>query len=92
MISSGEITASRMQILQDSANIILDQARREFEAAGVGEVRSECLVGDPASTILDYAEEHEIGLIVLGQRGLNPRGGMLGGVARKLVNMTTIRA
>jgi len=31
MISSGEITASRMQILQDSADIILGKAREKFE-------------------------------------------------------------
>jgi len=90
MISSGEITASRMQILQDSANIILDQAQRVLDAVGVVGVRRECLMGDPAATIMEYAKEHQIDLIVLGQRGLDPRGGLLGGVARKLVNMTTV--
>lgn len=90
MISSGEITASRMQILQDSATIILDQAQRELDATGIAEVRRECLMGDPATSILDYAKENKIDLIVLGQRGLDPRGGMLGSVARKVVNMTTV--
>ncbi|HNS50533.1 MAG TPA: universal stress protein [Anaerolineae bacterium] len=90
MISSGEITASRMQILQDSATIILDQAQRELDAAGITEVRRECLLGDPATSIVEYAEEHEVDLIVLGRRGLDPRGAMLGSVARKLVNMTTL--
>jgi len=90
MISSGEITASRMQILQDSADIILDQAHKEFDAAGIVDVRRECLLGDPASMILEYAKDQEVDLIVLGHRGLDPRGGMLGGVARKVVNMTTI--
>jgi nucleotide-binding universal stress UspA family protein len=31
-----------------------------------------------------------VALIVLGHRGLGPHGGLLGSVARKLVNMTDI--
>jgi nucleotide-binding universal stress UspA family protein len=90
MIASGEITAPRMQILQDSADIILDKARSEFQAGGVSRIQAKCLMGDPAAKILEYAEQNSIDLIVLGQRGLAPHDNLLGGVARKLVNMTTI--
>lgn len=90
MISTGEVTASRMQILQDSADIILGKARDKFEKAGLTNVRSECIMGDPATEILKYAEQNGANLIVLGHRGLSPQGGLLGGVARKLVNMATI--
>lgn len=90
MISTGEITASRMQILQDSADIILNQAREKFEAGGIADVQTKCLLGDPASMILAYAEEEEVNLIVLGHRGLESREGLLGGVARKVVNMSRI--
>jgi nucleotide-binding universal stress UspA family protein len=90
MIKAGEITESRMQILQDSADIILDNAQREFERAGIASLQRECLTGDPASKILEYAEQKGVDLIVLGHRGLGPTRGLLGGVARKLVNMTKI--
>jgi nucleotide-binding universal stress UspA family protein len=89
MIASGEITAPRMQILQDSADIILDRARSRFQAAGI-DSKVTTLMGDPADKILEYATQNGIDLIVLGQRGLAPHENLLGGVARKLVNMTRI--
>ncbi len=90
MIQSGEVTAGRLQILQDSAEIILNNAMERCRQAGVTNVRKQVVMGDPASKILEYAEQNGIGLIVLGQQGLQPGGGLLGGVARKLVNMTHI--
>ncbi len=88
MIAAGEVTASRMQILQDSADIILSNAQEKFEKAGLSEIKGEFLMGDPASRILEYAEQNDVDLIVFGHRGLGPHEGLLGGVARKLVNMT----
>lgn len=90
MIAAGEVTESRMEILQDSADIILDNARDQLEEAGLSDVRSDYIMGDPASKILEYAEQNGVDLIVIGHRGLGPRGGLLGSVARKLVNMTTV--
>ena len=90
MIAAGEVTESRMEILQDSADIILDNARDQLEEAGLSDVRSGYIMGDPASRILEYAEQNGVDLIVIGHRGLGPRGGLLGSVARKLVNMTTV--
>ena len=90
MISTGEITASRMQILQDSADIILSKAREKFEKAGLTDVSSKCVMGDPATEILNYAEQNGADLIVLGHQGLGPHQGLLGGVARKLVNMARV--
>lgn len=90
MIEAGEVTASRMQILQDSADIILDRAVALVKEAGVSQVSRDCIVGDPAKRILEYANQIQASLIVLGQHGLGEGGGLLGGVARKLVNMTNI--
>ncbi|HEY5572668.1 MAG TPA: universal stress protein [Anaerolineales bacterium] len=90
MIAAGEITESRMEILQNSAQIILDNARRSFEAAGLTEITSDYVIGDPAYKILEYAEENGVDLIVIGHRGLGPHSGLLGGVSRNLLNMTTI--
>lgn len=90
MIAAGEVTASRMQILQDSAEIILENARKKFAEAGLTEVQGEFVMGDPASKILEYGKQNDVDLIVLGHRGLGPNEVLLGGVARKLVNMTDI--
>lgn len=90
MIAAGEITAPRMQILQDSADIILSKARQKMEQAGITGVKTECLIGDPAFEILKFAGQRGVDLIVIGQRGLGPTDGLLGGVARKLVNRTGI--
>jgi nucleotide-binding universal stress UspA family protein len=90
MIRSGEVTESRMEILQDSAEIILENAREKFEDAGLTAVKSEYVLGDPAAKILEYAGQNGVDLIVIGHRGLGPTPGLLGGVARKLVNMTDV--
>lgn len=90
MIKAGEVTQSRMEILQDSAEIILDSARGRFEEAGITDVQGEYIVGNPASKILEYAGQNGVDLIVIGHRGLGPTEGLLGGVARKLVNMTNV--
>lgn len=90
MIKAGEVTESRLEILENSADIILDNARERFTAAGVTDVKSEYVLGDPASKMIEYAEQNGADLIVIGHRGLGPHKGLLGGVARKLVNMTTV--
>lgn len=90
MIKAGEVTQSRMEILQDSAEIILENAAAKFKEAGIADVRGEYVLGDPASQILVYAQDKNVDLIVLGHRGLGPTEGLLGGVARKLVNRTPI--
>lgn len=89
MIKAGEVNESRMEILQNSAEIILDNAREKFEEAGISDVRAEYVIGDPAHRIKGYAEEKNVDLIVIGHRGLGPYEGLLGGVARRLLNMTT---
>ena len=89
MIKAGEVTQSRTEILQDSAEIILENATSKFTEGGVTDVQGHYVVGDPASQILAHAREKDVSLIVIGHRGLGPTEGLLGGVARKLVNRTT---
>ena len=90
MISAGEVTASRREILENSAEIILGDAREKFQEAGVSDITSDFLMGDPASTIDDYSEQNGVDLIVIGYRGLGTHGKMLGSMARKLTNLTTV--
>ena len=90
MIARGEVTASRMELLQDSAEIILENAREKFTQAGVSDVTTEYRIGNPAATLVAYAEEKGVNLIIIGKRGISSDVDMLGGVARKLVNITPI--
>ncbi len=90
MIRAGEITETRQEIMEDSAELILETARAPFEAAGLSDVESTYVVGDPAYQIATYARDNDVDLIVIGHRGLGTRGEMLGSVARKLLNMTTV--
>jgi nucleotide-binding universal stress UspA family protein len=90
MIAAGEVTASRVEILQDSAEIFLDNAREKFREAELSDVEGDYIMGDPASKILEYAERNAVDLIVIGHRGLGPQGGLLGSVTRKLLNLTEI--
>jgi len=91
MMARGEVTESRMELLQDSAEIILENAKEKFDQAGLTDIKTEYLIGSPASTIVDYAEKNEVNLIVIGQRGVSSEGDtILGGVARKLTNISRI--
>lgn len=90
MIAAGEVTASRQEILEDSARIILEDASALVDGAGIPEVRCEHVFGDPASRIVEYAERNEADLIVIGHRGLAPGGGLLGSVSRKVLSLTEI--
>jgi nucleotide-binding universal stress UspA family protein len=91
MIATGEVTESRMELLQDSAEIILDGAKEKFTQAGYSNVSSEYLIGSPASTIANYAEENGVDLIVIGHRGISSEGDtLLGGLARKLTNVSRV--
>ncbi len=92
MIQAGEITESRQEIMQNSAEIILDSAKKRCDAGGATVARAEYVTGDPARQILDYVSLHDVDLIVIGHSGLevDVHPNLLGGVARKLLNMTNI--
>ena len=90
MIRDGEVTQSRSEILQESAEIILENALEKLQEAGISGAERAYLIGDEASMVADYAEQNGIDLIVLGHRGLNPGGELLGSVARKILNTTDI--
>ncbi|MEE8389699.1 MAG: universal stress protein, partial [Anaerolineae bacterium] len=77
-------------ILQNSAEIILGNAKEKFAEASLSDVKSDYVIGDPAFQIADYAAKNGVDLIVIGHRGLGTRGEMLGSMARKLLNMTGV--
>ncbi len=90
MVAAGEVTESRMEILQTSAEIILSNAKEQLVAGGITDVQSEYVIGKPATMIAEYAKQNDIDLIVIGHRGLGPHGGLLGSVTRNLLNITEV--
>ncbi len=91
MMARGEVTESRLELLQDSAEMMLENARQKFEAAGIADIRSEYIEGDPAARIARYAEQNGADLIVIGGRGISSEDdSLLGGVARKLTNVSKV--
>ncbi len=90
MMAKGEINESRRELLEDSAEIILENARIVCETQGLSDIDSSYLIGDPARTIANYANEHDIDLIVLGAQGLETQPHLLGSVARKLTNISSV--
>ncbi len=92
MIQAGEVTESRLEIMQDSAEIILSSAQKRCEDAGLSVATAEYVSGDPAKQIAAYAVAHEADLIVIGHSGLESEvhPNLLGGVARKLLNITEV--
>ncbi len=90
MIAAGEVLESRLEILEDSADIILDSASEKFRAAGLTDIQRSILFGDPAAQIARHAEEQNADLIVVGYRGLTTEDDLLGGVVRKLLHVTKV--
>jgi len=91
MIAKGEVTESRMELLQDSAEIILDSAKKKCAQADLQNVTDEYLIGNPASTIARYAEEQGADLIVVGHHGISSESPeILGGVVKKLTNISKL--
>ncbi|MEM2607960.1 MAG: universal stress protein [Thermoproteota archaeon] len=75
--------STRMNIIREKDEI-LEEARLIAEEMGV-KVRLLNRVGDPASIIVEEAEEGGYDLIVIGGEGLGKSGGILGSVAIKIL-------
>jgi nucleotide-binding universal stress UspA family protein len=71
--------------LREHAREVAGAAKAALLAAGVGEVTAHAKRGQPARTIVDFAEAEGCDLIVLGARGGGDAGGfLLGSVSHKV--------
>jgi nucleotide-binding universal stress UspA family protein len=91
MIKAGEVNQSRQEIMQQSAEIILESTQRRCQEAGLPATSAETVTGDPATLIEEYAQAKNVDLIIMGHSGLEAGAhpNLLGGVARKLVNISS---
>ncbi len=78
------------QIYNKAQNDV-EQAKKKAQEAGVKDVTSQVLEGDPATSIIEYASKNGADLIVMGSRGLSTfKRLVLGSVSSKVVQESRI--
>ncbi|MEM1902511.1 MAG: universal stress protein, partial [Pyrobaculum sp.] len=65
------IATDPSQVSIERARRIVDEAARQISDMGVSVAETEVRSGNPPTEILNYAEEREVDLIVMGSRGLS---------------------
>ena len=75
------------EIMRKIAESILRIAREKAEKAGVKNIQTAIGTGDPAHSILGFAERSNADMIAMGTRGLGKlKGTLLGSVSRKVAD------
>lgn len=76
-------------ILNDVANLILDDVRQTADAKGVKDITAHIVDGAPANMIIAAAEKENADMIVMGSRGLgNIAGLLMGSVSHKVSHLS----
>ena len=71
--------------MRDHAREVADHAKRIAQETGASQVRAFIKAGQPARTIIAWAKEKEVDLIVLSSRGMGSvEGYLLGSVSHKV--------
>ena len=87
------LTAERLMgepkyVLDEMTKGILAEARKTAESAGVEKIKTTVLEGKPARSIVEYAEDNNIDVIVMGCRGVGEKDAtLLGSVSLKVGNL-----
>jgi nucleotide-binding universal stress UspA family protein len=72
-------------LLANIESPFLEPARQNARTHGIAELSTHTLAGDPAASIIEFARDNAIDLIVVGSRGHGRLGGLLlGSVSQKL--------
>jgi nucleotide-binding universal stress UspA family protein len=74
-----EVDENRQETARERADRLVERANRQAETAG-REIETVVETGDPAETILDYVEAHDVDQVVMGGHG-----GDRGRIARRLL-------
>lgn len=82
------MVGTRSDVLGFVAQKLLKQAKADARKLGAKTIETLTREGDPATQITAAAKENDIGLIVMGTRGLGSvTGALLGSVSRKVSNI-----
>jgi nucleotide-binding universal stress UspA family protein len=83
-----QLAGEPQYVIDEHTEQIMAKARDVTDAAGVPRVRVEVRAGNPARTIIEYAQAHRFDCIVMGSRGLGDADGMLlGSVSHKVASL-----
>ncbi|SMF07243.1 Nucleotide-binding universal stress protein, UspA family [Tistlia consotensis] len=81
-----QLSGEPQYVLDEYTEEIVNKARDVAEASGLQGVKAEVRTGNPARTIVEFAERHKADCIVLGSRGIGDIGGVLLGSVSFKVN------
>lgn len=82
------LTGEPQYVLEEMSENALTEAKDLARQAGVKDFRSEVMTGNPARSIVSFAERKDIDLIVMGARGRGDIGGaLLGSVSHKVSSL-----
>ncbi|MCV0424235.1 MAG: universal stress protein [Roseibium sp.] len=74
--------------MRDHAKEIAEEAKQIADNEGAGKVRAFVKSGQPARTIVKFAQDHDADLIVVGSRGIGDvEGFLLGSVSHKVTSL-----
>ncbi len=77
--------------MRNYAKEVAEDAKAIAAEAGAGNVRAFVKAGQPARTIVKFAEEHQADLVIVGSRGLGDmQGFLLGSVSHKVTSLASI--
>lgn len=83
-----ERTADTDDAMRQYAQDVAEKSKAYAIEHGVGSVRSFYIGGGPARMIVKFSKDHDVGLIILGRRGLSDsKHNLLGGVAHKVTSL-----
>lgn len=72
-------------VLSEMTKNIISEAKDVAGRAGVKKLQTEVKEGKPARSLVEYAKNHEVDLVVVGSRGLGePEALLLGSVSQKV--------
>lgn len=77
-------------LIDEMTKHIMNEARDYAKQEGLSKFDVIVREGQPARTIVDYAKDHDIDLIVMGSRGIGDvEGTLLGSVSHKVANLAS---
>ena len=83
-----ELTGSTDEALESFAREVAQKSKEYAQGQGVKKLRSFYIGGGPARTIIKFAEDHDVDLIVMGSRGLSDSTRyLLGSVSHKVTSL-----
>jgi len=77
-------------LIDEMTKYIMDEAKDYAKSQALSKFEVIVREGQPARTIVEYARDHDIDMIIMGSRGLGDVGGaLLGSVSHKVSNLAT---